>query len=180
MPERSRVTEALVIKRKSTGEADSVVTLLSPDLGKVAVIAKGVRKLASSRRGILESGNIIKCQLITTQSMPLLTQATLTSDCYPIIHSLPKLRQLTQVLEIVDKLFVEEQMDDDIFREIITIRNEIVDEGPTSGRVIKRLENVIEALGFQSPADAGYANLSEYVSHLSDKPLRTWEYLKVK
>ncbi len=47
-------TKAIVLTRVNFGEADRIVTLLTPDQGKVRVIAKGVRKQKSKLAGGLE------------------------------------------------------------------------------------------------------------------------------
>lgn len=173
-------TQALVLKRVSTGEADRVVTLLTEELGKVTVIAKGSRNLKSSKRAVLELGNVIKCQLLTKEgSMPLLTQATLVKDCHLIQGRLAKIRQLWQVLEMVDALFVAEQQAEDLFELVLQAREEIVCEATTSGLVLQQLEEMVERLGYQPLRDTQYSSLTEYVSALADRPLRSWEYLKV-
>ena len=45
--ERLYCTEAVVLKRTDFGEADRLLTLYTPHLGKHRTIAKGVRKLIS-------------------------------------------------------------------------------------------------------------------------------------
>ncbi len=51
--ERLYRTEGIVIRRRSQGEADRVLTLCTP-LGKIEVIAKGARKLRSRKAGHIE------------------------------------------------------------------------------------------------------------------------------
>ena len=51
--ERLYRTEAIVVRRRDQGEADRVLTLCTP-LGKLSVIAKGVRKVRSRKAGHLE------------------------------------------------------------------------------------------------------------------------------
>ncbi len=177
--EKSFSTEAIVLKRSNVGESDRVVTLLTKDRGKVACIAKGVRKMTSSKRAFLEPGNHVKCLMISTSSMPLLTQATLIDDCSSIHSTMPKLRQLSQLLEIIDALFVEDQTDEYLFNDILEIRSEIVQEAPTSGRIKQLFETLIENLGYQNPSETKYHTLLEYVSAIADKPMNSWEYLKV-
>ena len=50
MSPRPRVykTEAIVLRTMELGEADRVLTVLTPRLGKLKVIAKGVRRPRSS------------------------------------------------------------------------------------------------------------------------------------
>lgn len=52
--ERSYRTEAIILKRRDFGEADRLLTILSPTHGKVDVIAKGARKPTSTKTGHVE------------------------------------------------------------------------------------------------------------------------------
>lgn len=174
---KSFSTEAVVLKRTNVGETDRVVTLLTRDRGKLVCIAKGARSLTSSKRALLEPGTVIKAFLISTKSLPLMTQAVLLEDCLPIHDQLSKIRQLLQVLEMVDALFVEEQGDTFLFDQIIEIRREIVSAAPTSGHILTQLEQLIEELGYQPFSETNYTTIGEYVAALSDKPMRSWEFL---
>jgi len=180
MPQaRSFSTEGLVLKRRNAGEADRVMTILTRDQGKLVCMARGVRTIKSSKRAYLEPGTYIKCQLISTKSMPLLAQAILIHDTSSIHRSLPKIRQLMQLLEIADRLFVEESDQTELFEQVISIRNKIVCEEPTSGVAVQELQRLIENLGYQPFKETQYRTISEYVAAIADKPLKSWEYLKV-
>lgn len=48
------VTEAIVLSRVNYGEADRILTLLTPDYGKIRVMAKGVRRVKSKLAGGIE------------------------------------------------------------------------------------------------------------------------------
>lgn len=180
MHKRSTLIEGLVVKRRNIGEADRLVTLFTPETGKLQVIAKSARTLKSRQRAALEPGTHVRGLLISSSSIPLLTQATLLDDCLVIHQSLPKLRQLSQLLEIVDSLFVEDQGDPELFELVMQARACIVTAEPTSGRLTQLLAEMVVALGYQHPSETQYASVSEYVAALADKPLRSWEYLKVE
>lgn len=47
-------TQAIVLKRTPYGEADKILTVLTPHYGKVSLIAKGVRKAKSKNAGGVE------------------------------------------------------------------------------------------------------------------------------
>lgn len=53
-PDRSFRTHAVIVKRRDFGEADRVLTILTPNHGKMDVIAKGARKLTSHKTGHVE------------------------------------------------------------------------------------------------------------------------------
>lgn len=48
------VTSGIVLTRTNFGEADRIVTILTPDHGKIRVMAKGVRKIKSKLAGGVE------------------------------------------------------------------------------------------------------------------------------
>ena len=52
--ERIYRTHAIILRRRDQGDADRVLTLFTPDLGKIEVIAKGVRKTSSKKAGHVE------------------------------------------------------------------------------------------------------------------------------
>lgn len=49
-----QLTTAIVLKRTNYGEADRILTLLTPDHGKLRVMARGVRKVKSKLAGGIE------------------------------------------------------------------------------------------------------------------------------
>src|SRR4030042_4724756 len=51
---RNYQTEAIIIKKAKLGEADSILTLYTPDLGKIQGFAKSLRKPRSKMAGHLE------------------------------------------------------------------------------------------------------------------------------
>lgn len=51
---KQQVTRAIVLTRTNYGEADRIVTVLTPDVGKLRLMAKGVRKPKSKLAGGIE------------------------------------------------------------------------------------------------------------------------------
>jgi len=47
-------TDAIVLRRSNLGEADKILTLYTPNLGKIRAIAKGVRRPTSKLGGHVE------------------------------------------------------------------------------------------------------------------------------
>lgn len=48
------VTQAIILKRTDYGEADRILSLLTPDYGKLSLMAKGVRRVKSKLAGGIE------------------------------------------------------------------------------------------------------------------------------
>lgn len=53
-PERSFRTPALILQRRDFGEADRLLTLLTPSHGRIDAVAKGARKPTSTKTGHVE------------------------------------------------------------------------------------------------------------------------------
>ena len=151
MNTRSFSTIGIVLKRVNVGETDRIVNLLTQEFGKITVVAKGVRKMTSTKRAYLEPGNIIQAYLIKTKSLPLLTQARLIDDCSAMEQSLQAFRQLTQLLEIYEKLFVEVEIETDIYATLLQLRKLVILGKAPATKVRDLLGEVIVKMGFQHP-----------------------------
>ncbi len=67
-------SEGFVIGRKNFKEADRILILFTKDFGKISLIAKGVRKLTSRKRGGIEVFNKIKFFAVKGKSLDILTE----------------------------------------------------------------------------------------------------------
>jgi DNA repair protein RecO (recombination protein O) len=72
---RSYRTNAIVIRHFDYGEADRILTLFTPHLGKVAAIAKGVRRLRSRNAGHIELFTHCNLMLARGRNFDVITQA---------------------------------------------------------------------------------------------------------
>lgn len=180
MKNHSFSTTSIVLRRVNAGETDRIINLLSQEFGKFTVVAKGVRKMKSSKRAFLEPGNIVKAFCIKTKGLPILTQASLIEDCSLMKHNLSAYRSLTQLLEIFEKLFVEVELEPEIFNAVILLRKQVVAGKAPAKFVRKVLSKIIVKMGFQHPKDSKYNNISDYISALSDSKMKSFDFLQVK
>lgn len=180
MKSKTFSTKGIVLKRVSVGETDRIINLLTQEFGKITCVAKGVRKIKSSKRAYLEPGNLIDAYLIKTKSLPILTQAKLIKDCSKMKQTLGAYRQLSQMLEIFEKLFVEQEIEPEMYADILELRNKITSSTATAKYVRETLSKIIVELGFQHPNDSKYESITDYVSALSDKKMKSFEYLNIK
>jgi DNA repair protein RecO (recombination protein O) len=72
---RVYTTEAVVLRRTDFGEADRILTLFTPQKGKVRAIAKGVRRTTSRMAGHLEPFGRAQLLLATGRELDIVTQA---------------------------------------------------------------------------------------------------------
>jgi DNA repair protein RecO (recombination protein O) len=180
MPARSSATEAIVLKRTNTGEMDRIITLLTPHQGKVACVAKGVRKMTSSQRAYLEPGNYISVLLITTSNLPILTQSRLIENFPHSKESLIGMKRLAGVLEIVDKLFPEGVEEVQLFQAVKDILAQLNNPQVHLPAIQQKLADILQELGYQALEDTPYQSVTEYVAALIDRPVNSYDFLTVR
>ena len=87
--ERLYRSEAIVLRRQDFGEADRLLTLFTPALGKIRVVAKGARKPQSRKAGHIESFMRTKMLFARGRNLDLVTQAELVEPYRALREDLP-------------------------------------------------------------------------------------------
>lgn len=108
---RSYKTQGFVIRRINYTEADRIITLFTSDLGKVVVVAKGVRLMKSRKRGSLEVFSNIKFQAVESSGLDILTEVEEINNYTAIRKSLKKISVGYYMNEIIDRLLAEREPD---------------------------------------------------------------------
>ena len=112
MPEtkfRSLRVDAVVLRHSDLGEADRLLTVFTRQLGKMRVIAKGARKIASRKAGHIEPFTHVRMQLSKGRDMFILTQADTTDAYLPLREDLILTSQAAYVLELLDRFSYEDE-----------------------------------------------------------------------
>jgi DNA repair protein RecO (recombination protein O) len=144
-------TLGIVIKTKTIKESDIFVTLLTPTLGKITVLAKGAKNIKSSRLGSLQLGNIIKAQLYQKNDFLWLSESTTISQFLHHKKNLTQLNLLFYFLELLNYFVADNQQIPSIFQiseKVITAinHNNLAD-------FIRYEIEFIRTLGFGLPTD---------------------------
>ncbi len=172
-------TVAIILKRVNVGETDRVITLLSKDQGKLVCVAKGIRKLKSSNRANLEPGNLAEVLLVKTKGLPILSQSKLLQDSTSVRHSLTSISQLSQILEIFDRLLVEDYIEEETSNLAFAIHQELLSPTKRNGKIKTLLSSLMQNLGYQDPRDTNHLNILDYVAEITEKKMKSFEFLKV-
>ena len=106
-PPRVTKTEAIVLRYRRLGEADRIVSLLTPHRGKIDVVARGVLRSRSKMAGHLEPGTRLEVALAAGRSMDIVTQAQGLDSFGALRNDLDRLSTAMYVLELADRLTVE-------------------------------------------------------------------------
>ncbi len=108
-PERARTyrTEGIILNRRDWGEADRLITLLTPEHGKLRVVAIGARKPTTRKSGHLELFTRGLFVLARGRTFDKLTQAQTLDYFTNIRHDLTRIGQAGVLCELGDR-FLEE------------------------------------------------------------------------
>jgi len=107
MRDRLYRVEAIVLKRTDHGEADRMLTLLTPDLGKLRAMAKGVRKPSSRKSGHVELFTHCALMLAKGKTHDVVTQADTIDSFIELRDNLDRVGYAYYIAELVDR-FSEE------------------------------------------------------------------------
>lgn len=108
--ERLYGTECIVLSRRNIGEADSILTVFSPDRGRFDAVARGVRKAKSRMRGHLEPLTYSKALLAKGRTLDVFTQAE-SIEVYRSIHEdLERYAAATYASELVRRFAPEREV----------------------------------------------------------------------
>ncbi len=84
-------TEAIIIKRTKLGEADRILTLYTPQLGKLKAVAKGTRRPQSKLGGHVELLTHSRLMLARGRNLDIITQAQTINNFLPIKDNLERI-----------------------------------------------------------------------------------------
>lgn len=102
--ERLYRTEAIVIGRLDLGEADRILTLFTPQYGKLRVVAKGVRRPSSRLGPHLELFTRVQLQLARGRELDVVTGAETLDPHIELRTDLDILSHASHMAELITRL----------------------------------------------------------------------------
>lgn len=106
--EHSFHAEAVVLRHNDWGEADRILLLYTREMGKLRVVAKGVRKIRSRKAGHLEPFTRVRLYLARGRDMPIVTQAETVEAYQPLREALILTGYAAYIVELLDRFTYEE------------------------------------------------------------------------
>ena len=101
---RAYTSEGIVLARRNFGEADRILVLYTKNFGKVSLLAKGIRRPKSRKRGHVEVFNNIKFQAVSGRGLDIITEAEVIEDFGEIRKSLKKISLAYYLMEVIGRI----------------------------------------------------------------------------
>jgi DNA repair protein RecO (recombination protein O) len=107
-------THGIILRIARSSNKDRIVTLLTPDRGKITAIARGSRDPKSKQCGVMNEYQNISTQMYIGKGLPILTQSRLLKR-YLSAGNLSTFATASCIAETLNKLLGDEQYVENIF-----------------------------------------------------------------
>ncbi len=153
VPSRLYATDAIVLSRFDLGEADRVLTLLTPELGKIKVIAKGIRRPTSRLGGTLEPFAELRLNLARGRTFDVVTGVAVVRAFLHLRDALEPTATAWYFAELVDRSLEERHSAEPLYL-LLRRAYELLDAGMAAGRVARWYEmRLADELGVRPEVD---------------------------
>lgn len=149
MTPRSYNTEAIVLRRTETGEADRVVTFFTPDYGKIKAIAKGVRKPKSKLAGLVEMFSHTSILIARGHGLDVVSQGETLHTFLPLKTELERSSRAFYVAELVNRFTAERQEGKAVFDLLLSTLNELCHTADADILLRNFEMNLLQCMGYR-------------------------------
>ncbi|MFO7166632.1 MAG: DNA repair protein RecO [Chloroflexota bacterium] len=148
MRDRVYRTEAVIIRRSDFGEADRLLTLMTPQ-GKRRVVAKGVRKTTSRLAGHIELFTYTTMLLAVGRNLDIVTQSVIRASYDGLRGDLERIGAAYYVAELIDRMTEDEDENRRAFELLVSTLGAL-DTSRSPDLVLRHYElHLLDALGFR-------------------------------
>jgi DNA repair protein RecO (recombination protein O) len=134
-------TPAVVLRGVDYGESDRIVTFLTRDAGKISGIAKGAKRSQRRFAGSLGLFSLVNLHYRVRPGAELvfLERAQLQRPWKSLLDSLERYAAASHLVEIADKMTVEQEVGDDLFHLVVEAlrRLDAAEPGPATLRLFE-------------------------------------------
>jgi DNA repair protein RecO (recombination protein O) len=150
---RSYKTRAIVLAHLDLGEADRIITLLTPEDGKIRAIAKGVRRPRSRIGGSVEPFAELDLVLARGRNLDVITQVGVAHAWLRLRDRLESTAMAWYLGELADRA-VEERAGAHPIYGLLRRACQLLDDGMSPGRVARWFEvGLADVLGVRPELD---------------------------
>ncbi len=147
-------TEAIVLRHQNLGDADKIVTVYSPFLGKLRVVGKGVLKPRSRVGGHVEPLSRVSLLIARGNSLDVISQVSPIDSFVGLRDDLRRTAQALYAAELLDLFTGEEDATPELYEAFLeTLKALTVNRD--GGLVLRRFElRLLTFLGFAPELDS--------------------------
>lgn len=146
---RNYQTEAVIIKKTRLGEADRILTLFTPHLGKIQAVARGVRRPRSKMAGHLELLTHSLISLARGRNLDTVTGSQTIDSFLPLKSDLELTAHALYVIELVDRFTADNEENQPLFQLLLETLHHLC-QGDDSELVLRYFElHLLDRVGYR-------------------------------
>jgi DNA repair protein RecO (recombination protein O) len=146
---RNYQTEAIIIKKTKLGEADSILTLYTPHLGKIQGFAKSLRKPKSKLAGHLELLTHSQVSLARGRNIDTITGSQTIDSFLPLKTDLNLTSYALYATELVNQFTADEVEDYPLFQLLLEIMHRLC-QGSDNELLLRYFElHLLDKVGYR-------------------------------
>ncbi len=146
---RNYQTEAIIIKKTKLGEADRILTLYTPHLGKIQAVAKGVRRPRSKLSGHLELLTYSLVSLARGRNLDIITGSQTINSFLPLKSDLELSSYALYITELVNQFTADHIENHPLFSLLIETMEQL-SQGGNNELVLRYFElQLLERVGYR-------------------------------
>jgi DNA repair protein RecO (recombination protein O) len=170
MKPRGYTSEGIVLTRKIFGEADRIISIYSKDRGRISLIAKGVRKPESRKRGHIEVFNLVKFQGAIGHGLDIMLEAEVINDFKNVRKSLKKISLAYYLMEVVGRITHEGESNEELFNLISSSLTKLETTKELKKLRLNFLQEILTLLGYW-PKGTAIPDLDEKLEEVIERQI---------
>ena len=145
---RTYKTQGIVLRQMPLGEADRILTLFTPDVGKLRAVARGVRRTKSRLGGHVEPLCHVRVSVAEGRALDTIVEAETIHSFRGLREDLQEVSAAVYITELVDRFTVEQSPNPTLFQHLL--------DALTWLQRVERPEKLLRHFEVRLLADAGF------------------------
>ena len=104
----------IILGKKDVGETDRIYTIYTFEMGKIRVLAKGVRRAKAKLAGYLEPITQAEIFIAKTKGLGKITGSIVGNNFVHIKSSIESMKQVFYVFRLLEKIITEQSQDENV------------------------------------------------------------------
>jgi DNA repair protein RecO (recombination protein O) len=151
---RSYKTSAVVLRGRTYGEADRILTLFTSERGKIDAIAKGARRTKSHLAGRLEFGNEVQLGMHRGRNLDVVVSADIIEANWQRVVQPERFAAASIIVELIDA-FCEPDLAQPVIYQLLTAALGAIGQSDEPLALLPRFSiRLLDALGLAPPVDS--------------------------
>lgn len=152
-PQRAYKATAVILRGRTYGEADRILTLYTKERGKIDAIAKGARRTKSHLAGRLEFGNVVLLGMHRGRNLDVVVSADIEQPNWQRLVQPERFAAANLIIEMIDAFCEPDLAQPDVYALLTAVLGAIGHSDDPLALLPRFSMRLLDALGLAPPVD---------------------------